>query len=613
MGTNSLIDKTDPHDIVAADWNEIHTALAGDFTGRKKVGATSAAASNQKLGTQALPWGEAHVGSLFVGGTLIDFGNLGTGADNGVISSATRTTSGQPDFLRADGTAATVTVLGATTALSFNVDGQGTVINTDIAVASLTTAPSTNNTCLINDTGLSDQHWTIRHGEGTLTINVDAAGSEITDRVGQFASFAAPSGEIFYGFIKSATEIVQCSRGFYLDSTGTEPTRETLADNDTLTLMATNWIFAENNGTTVTFTDVSPIVSHTEPASPALNDYWFDVEANTWKRYNGSDFEQINRVLVGYAVCDGTGCVGARSADYAKAYADTMFLELEGMSSTQIKTKNEVGTLSVFANTLNYVTSMVWDITTDLEAGLTEASSTLYYLYVTENGDSKISTTPPYQKQQTLKGYYHPHQSWRCVGVAYNDSSSNFVFTSAMDDAEHKKHTNVDVIDELHVSAPLAASMIGVMSDEHDSFCLQLTGITSSSSTTLYLQVSSDYGLTTVGNAHFVATIGGTVKVGGTGGSTSVSTGCATSVPSSGSPRARLTANFSQPNNGIRSVFDFVYSSGNSSTPSTAHKVAGIAGHINAINVGVFAGTITNGSFTLYGYRKSYDERWKIL
>jgi hypothetical protein len=79
----------------------------------------------------------------------------------------------------------------------------------------------------------------------------------------------------------------------------------------------------------------------------------------------------------------------------------------------------------VYGNYFDYRgKKIVWNITTDLEAGQVEASSTYYYLYITETGQPVMSSTRPYARPD-LKGRYHPHESWRMIGVAFNNSGSD--------------------------------------------------------------------------------------------------------------------------------------------------------------------------------------------
>ena len=72
------------------------------------------------------------------------------------------------------------------------------------------------------------------------------------------------------------------------------------------------------------------------------------------------------------------------------------------------------------------VSKLTWNITTDLETGQIEAADTDYYLYVSDQGQEVLSNIKPHNRSD-LKGQYHPYHSWRCIGVAHNDSSNDLV------------------------------------------------------------------------------------------------------------------------------------------------------------------------------------------
>lgn len=425
MGTNTLIDKSDPHNIVADDWNDIHTAIAGDFVGRQKSGSSSAATSGQNLGTPAVPWGAVYTNGLYVSGTLIDFNNL-TGDSNGIISGAVRSTSNQPDFLRASGSTAELDVLGATTNLIYNVGGTGTTISTDITVSSLTVAPSSNNTCLVNDTSLADQDFTKYQGEFGTEITVDSMGSEISGRVGQYVALKHGTSEIMLAYVESSTKLTNVKRGYFFNSSGTPIERETMANNDTLTLYELAWVFAEDNGTTIDVTYTTPVYSYTSPTSPATDDYWFDITNSVWKRYDGSLWQTINRLLIGMGVVDTSNCVATRSLDFSASFLNYIDFNIEYVSSTVLKTSKRFAHLSVYGNDVIFdQTGLQWDITADIESGQSESSSTVFYVYVTQDGQPILSKTMPYDRRSDLKGFYHPYNTWRCVGSFYNNGSSN--------------------------------------------------------------------------------------------------------------------------------------------------------------------------------------------
>ena len=437
MGTGNLPNVTNP--VIELDHiNDIRNAMRIDFVGRNSAGAATA---GQNLGTAGIPWGYAYMNQLVVGGRVIDFDNIGaTNSNNAVISGQTRTGSGQPDFLRAAGSGggASFDILGDTTSLIYTANGTSATISTDVTVSALTVAPSSNNTCLVNDTAYTDQNSTKYEGEGSGSITIDTAGSEITNRIGQYVALKG-ANEIMLAYVESATKLRNCFRGFFFDDSGAPIVRETLANNDVLTLMSLGWVFAEDNGTTIDISYRSPYVQHTEPTSPATDDYWFSTSAGVWKRYDGANFITIDRTLIGLCVVNTADCIATRSLDFSKAFNDFIAIEVELESTTKVRASLGRSSISVYSNTLEFFNDPVqWDMTADLETGLSEAADTLYYLYVTEQGETIISDERPYNRMADLKGFYHPYHTWRYVGVAYNDGSSNLTSANSKNNYQAK-------------------------------------------------------------------------------------------------------------------------------------------------------------------------------
>lgn len=353
---------------------------------------------------------------------------------NTVVSGATRTNSTQPDFIRANSAALEFDILATTTPLIVNINNAEVTVSSNINVTSVPIPPTSNNTCTVNDSSLSGGLKSKYQGEYDTVLTIGNVGTQITDRVGQWATFETPTGEILYGYIKSSTEITDVRRGYFFDDSGDPIARGVLNDNDTLTLLSTSWIFIEDDGTTATFTNKSPIYSFEEPTGLSVesNDYWFDLNNNVWKRNNGSSWVTIDRTLIGVASNDSTGVIGTRSENFTKVRSNKNTLDVEVLSNTQVRTKKGKNFVSVNGNFLAFDLSQItWDITDHLDTGLTEASDTVYYLYLTEKGEPVISDELPYDLTDTLKGYYHPYEAWRCVGSFLNDGSSNISQTKA--------------------------------------------------------------------------------------------------------------------------------------------------------------------------------------
>lgn len=344
---------------------------------------------------------------------------------NRISSCRTSTTSSQAMFLVPHGTNRTVTLKGATTSFTYVIAGTQYNITTDVTSGTLTAAPSSNNECLVNDTNMNDQEWTKQAGEFDTVITVDGMGSEISSLVGKIAGFKTGT-EYFLAKVNSTTELTKAQRGFFFDSSDAAFNRVTLANNDTISLMKLTWIFANTTGA-VAVSYNNPRVGADEPTSPAVGDYWFDTANNIWKTYDSSSFVASNSLLVGITLQNTSATVAARSFDQFKSVSDLNTITLEKISNTEVRSKRTDSSINVFGTNLKLISDFArWDIATDLAAGLTESPSTTYYLYLTENGESKIDSKAPHDRSDDRRGLYHPHETWRAIGEVYNTSSTHF-------------------------------------------------------------------------------------------------------------------------------------------------------------------------------------------
>ena len=422
MGTTNLPNITAPV-VTQTHNNDIRAALRGTLYGKNSSsGATQA---GEDLGSIAIPWGNLYAAGLIIGGQPVNLDLIET-AQNRIVSGQTRTTSGQPDFLRADGTVLTAVIEGAITNLVLTIDGTQVTFSTDVSVTSLTAAPSSNNTALVNETTYSGQNFTKYAGESKNTLNIDNAGSEWTSRIGEMIAFkVGATSEIAFGYLKSATEITQCYRGYFFDSSGSPLVRQPISNNDTLTLLSLGWVYGNNTGTTASVGYTTPVFSSVEPSSPSLSDYWFDVVNENWLVYNGSVYVDANSTLIGVVANDTSACIGTRSFDFDVGLKDTNNVDLLVETTERVRIKNLDATVSVYGN--DYYLGkkpLFWDITTDRETGVAETADTTYFIYLTEDCAPVISDVKPYDRRDLL-GYYHPYNTWRYLGTIRNDNSSD--------------------------------------------------------------------------------------------------------------------------------------------------------------------------------------------
>ncbi len=440
MGTETLPDSATVASgllIQSSDFLTVIASLQGAVVGRNTSGVPT---SGQSLGTALYPWGNLYTNALTVDGKTIDVSEISVPPTR-IISGRTTTASGQPSFLQANGAAASVKILATTTDLVLSINSTTITISADITEGSLSTAPSSNNTCLINDTNFTDQADSKYFGEidGRIPyITIDTVGSEISALVGQWISLKTDTNEIMFGWLKSATELTSVYRGFYFDSSLAPIVRETLVNNEVLTLLKTGWIFVDDDGATVDVTYTTPVYTYTAPTSPVADDYWYDMTNTTWKRYSGSAWVAVDRIPLGLCVQNTSNCIGARSFDFFGGFRELNTLGCEVFSDTVVRSGLQTSNVDVYGTHLTFENYPVeWDNLTDMETG-SVGNDTEYYLYLSTGGDPKISLERPYDRITDLRGKYHPYENWRYICKAKTDGSADWisVIASSMFDRE---------------------------------------------------------------------------------------------------------------------------------------------------------------------------------
>lgn len=259
-------------------------------------------------------------------------------------------------------------------------------------------------------------------------IPFDNAGSEITGLVGKIAAFTHVNGaatEPFFAFVESSTALTNAWRGAFWNSTAQVATASAMADNETITLLKPTWIFANTSGNLVV-TYTNPTIAGTQPSSPATGDYWFDLSTTAWKTYNSVTWVTASATLIGVCAQDTAKTVAVRTFDPTVAVSDRNTMQLKVTSNTQVQACGPYAEVNVFSKANNFgPTRPIWDITANLESGVTETLSTTYYLYMKEAGAQVISDKAPIHRRELL-GLYHPNEVWRCLGHVYNNASTNF-------------------------------------------------------------------------------------------------------------------------------------------------------------------------------------------
>jgi len=433
MATNTLSPRATGETILDTFFNDFNTALNSDFVGRNSSGVPTA---SQNLGTVAIPWGTVRANSIVANGTTID-PELIAVPQNSIISGKKRSTSNQPAFITPNGGALTAIIAMTATDLVFDVNGTTVTGVADVTLSGLTAAPGSNNTALVNNVAAADQSDTRMWGEEfhRRGITIGTIGTEITSLNGKWAAFKVNNGgsnEYFMAFVDTTNnQLIKARRGYFYDSALAPINRIVFSNTDVITLMKLGWVFLQSNGTTAEVSYTNPVWSINSPSGPATGDYWYDLANNTWKRYDGASFQIINRTLIGLVIMDSTNCVAARSYDFYKNHRPENNIRLEVQTTEIVRAAHSNVKVFVNGNLIQYGQYLpTWNITTDL-AGSTdmydaaEQASRHYFMYLKDTGDEVISDIEPYYRADLNGLWYHPHNPWRAVGIAFNNTGSN--------------------------------------------------------------------------------------------------------------------------------------------------------------------------------------------
>lgn len=345
---------------------------------------------------------------------------------NRLVSGKMQANSSQPIFLKPSGIALTITLNAGVVPFQYFINGVQYTISVDTQVTSLVAAPATQNTAQVNYPGIQ-AIFKQTLGEWNWDIPIDNIGANISALTGKFAAFAVVDGVSTEYFIArvGTNKLYDVRRTFFFDSTQTAVLPVPMSDNDVITLLKLTWVFAKTDGS-LAVTYNNPSWSKAQPTSPAPGDYWFDVTNATWKTFNSTVWVSASATLIGICAQDSTKCIAARAFDFSTAVFTNNSLRVIKNSNSTVVTLGSNNELSVRGNLIYFgYDNPLWDITANLDSGYVEQASTYYYLYLTEQGGPVMSPVAPTDRSGDLGGLYHPHQTWRCVGICFNDGSSN--------------------------------------------------------------------------------------------------------------------------------------------------------------------------------------------
>jgi hypothetical protein len=437
MGSNDLVQRSDGQTVQSADVNQYRTALNGDLVPRNSSGVPVSAAGD--LGTSALPFNNVRFnGNLIQGGVPIDLSSLTSGASAYQIISGEARTSGYPNYLQAVGSTTTGRIEASATNLELSINGTSVSLNSDIDVTGLTTAPASNNTCLVNDSTLAGGTLTKVLGEYGESITIDTIGSEISSLDGSVQAFKK-GNEVFLAYVDTSNnKLYPFIRGYCRTD------RETLTDNDTITLLQANWIFLDQDGSSTYKTTILPTFESDDPASATSNQWYFDVTNQTWKQYSGTWTAQ-DAILLGAVVCDDTDAIQAQPLDFDVSWGDDLIGTVRRIDNDTVRVMlNRIAVAGTIRQQVGYGQEIQLSVSDDRESGISEAAGTTFYIYCDTNLKLRFSDKAP-RPTDRKKGLYHPAEYWRYIGYALNDSSSNISYV-AFDNSNNSQYDNPSTV-----------------------------------------------------------------------------------------------------------------------------------------------------------------------
>ena len=428
MGTNTITEVGASPTLSSANVDQYRTALSNDHVPRNSSGVPEASAG--RVGTPTYPWQNGYFSeNVYINGVPLSTDPAAIGdSQNYIVSCQMReaaTSTNTPLFLVPNGSTNSLTVAvtgyGKPANLEVLINGASVIVSSNITLTGLSSAPSTNNTALVDAsyTFLTGQTETKR----ILQIPMSSVGSGITALAGKIIAVSLNS-EIMLGYTDGTTFFAE-RRGAFINSSGATISAAAMSSSNTITLLKAAWIFLENTGLTAVATYTPPIVAGVAPSSPATNDYWYDTVNQQWKVWNGSAWSVSNRILIGVAATNSSGAtIGCLSFEPKYSIDDTNTVRLAKVDNAIYRAYGGYNRVTVLGRTFEFRGTLSWNMATDLDSGVTEASNTYYYFYIGADGKKIISDEFPVWRED-LNGAYHPYRSYRYCGYGLNDGSSN--------------------------------------------------------------------------------------------------------------------------------------------------------------------------------------------
>lgn len=426
MGLNTLATAAGTTD--ADDFNQFQEAVGGSFVPRSAGAPTALAGS---YGTPTYKWKRIYGSALFVNGDPV--GESALQETHGVLSGKTRTESRQPIFLKPSGPGG-----GASFSIQASV-AEPLVVRIKETDYTLTSPITVAVTVGLLANRIATSNFSTNYGTLDLNaaqwgqvlgqwdeISLSSAQSEITARIGQVCAFTG-SGTRSLIRIDSATKLTNAIHGGFYNHNYEPSLRAAPSASQQFQVHEMSWVFLHSDLSTVSVTTKTPQWGVAYQGTPTSGEFLFRHDTQTWQKYNGSTWDNVEACLLGQVLHAGSYTEVARCEPFLLAARPEHSLALGITASTvTINSKTSHARVGVGDTLVEFLGPIA-------ETDLTDLFSTDYplvagkrwHIYLDENGGFHAEGAgggPIWFPQ--LRGMYHPHHLWRFLGFCTTTSGT---------------------------------------------------------------------------------------------------------------------------------------------------------------------------------------------
>lgn len=426
MGTNTLTTVSGTSD--ADDFNQFQDAVGGDFIPRSSGAPTALAGS---YGTPTYKWKRIYGSALFVNGDPV--GESAVQETTGIISGKHRAESRQPTVLKPSGPGG-----GGSFTIQASVAEPLTVLINGVEytlTSTLTKAltpgllsnriATTNITTNFGMLDLNAAQWGQVLGQYDF-LSLSSAQSEVTARVGQVCGFLGGFGASLVR-IDSATNLNNAIHGGFYDVDFDPVIRTAPAASAQLELYEMHWVFLHSDLSTISTTTKTPQWGVAYQGTPTTGEFLYRHDTGTWQKYNGSTWDNVEVCLLGQVILADSYTAYCRTEHFLMncRVENSLALSINSASVT-INSKFSHARVGIGDTLIEFLGAIPeTDLTSLFSADYPLVSAKRWHIYLDEDGGFHAEGAGggpiwfPY-----LRGMYHPHHLWRCIGFCTRTAST---------------------------------------------------------------------------------------------------------------------------------------------------------------------------------------------